>query len=85
MRKQGKKPSQHRTVQSVAEERVVSREKLIHHSECLREKHEHLDNQIDLMEKSANFKDEDLNYLKKKRLSIRDEIEQTNKRLDKLD
>jgi uncharacterized protein YdcH (DUF465 family) len=62
----------------------MTREKLIHHLESLREKHEKLDKQIDLMESNGNYVDDDLNHLKKKRLSIKDEMEQTNRKLDKL-
>jgi uncharacterized protein YdcH (DUF465 family) len=63
----------------------MTREKLIHHVEHLREKHEKLDKQIDLMEQSGNYVDDNLNELKKKRLAIRDEIEQTNRKIDKIE
>ena len=63
---------------------MMTREKLIHHVEHLKEKHEKLDKQIDLMEQTGNFVDNELNNLKKKRLTIKDEIEQTNKKIDRI-
>ena len=62
----------------------MTREKLIHHVEHLREKHERLDKQIDTMEQSGNYVDDNLNELKKKRLAIKDEIEQTNRKIDRI-
>jgi uncharacterized protein YdcH (DUF465 family) len=50
----------------------------------LREKHELLDSQIDSMEQTGKYDDDSLNQLKKKRLSIKDEMEQANRKLDKL-
>ena len=40
----------------------------------LEQQHEALDKQIDVMEKTGRFDDMDLQYLKKKRLQIRDEL-----------
>lgn len=62
---------------------MMTREKLIHHVEHLREKHDELDQQIkELYEHHADdFKVEEL---KKKKLKLRDEIEQTNKKIDKI-
>lgn len=40
----------------------------------LEQQHEALDKQIDAMEKTGKFDDMDLQYLKKKRLRIRDEL-----------
>lgn len=54
----------------------MTKEKLINHLEHLREKHAKLNKQIDLMESTQHFVDEDLNYFKRKRLALRDEIEQ---------
>lgn len=59
---------------------MMTREKLIHHVEHLREKHDDLDRQIkELYEHHTNdFKVEDL---KKKKLKLKDEIEQTNRKI----
>lgn len=62
---------------------MMTREKLIHHIESLREKHEVLDKQIDLMEQNGHYEDADLHHLKKKRLSLKDEMEQTSQKLKK--
>jgi uncharacterized protein YdcH (DUF465 family) len=40
----------------------------------LTEEHARLDKQVDLMERTGMFVEEDLNHLKKKRLKIKDEI-----------
>ena len=40
----------------------------------LEKQHETLDKKIDVMEKTGHFGDMDLQYLKKKRLQIRDEL-----------
>lgn len=60
---------------------MMTREKLIHHVEHLKEKHDVLDKQIqELYEHHTNdFKVEDL---KKKKLKLRDEIEQTNRKIN---
>jgi len=62
---------------------MTTREKLIHHVEHLKEKHDNLDKQIkELYEHHTDdFKVEDL---KKKKLAIKDEIEQTNKRINSI-
>jgi hypothetical protein len=44
------------------------------HIKKLKEDHRKLDNQIQLMENTKSFDDADLNYLKKKKLQIKDEI-----------
>ncbi len=63
---------------------MITREKLIHHLESLREKHDELDNQITELYKhrTDDFKVEEL---KKKKLKLKDEIEQTSSRLKKFD
>ena len=63
---------------------MMTREKLIHHLESLREKHDDLDHQIkELYEHHTDdFKVEDL---KKKKLKIKDEMEQTSQKLKKFD
>ena len=55
----------------------MTKEKLIHHLEALREKHAKIDQEVDLMESTGHFVDHDLNVLKKQRLILRDEIETT--------
>ena len=62
---------------------MITREKLIHHVEHLREKHDNLDHQIkELYEHHTD--DLKVEALKKQKLKLRDEIEQTNKKIDKL-
>ena len=46
----------------------------------LEQQHEALDKQIDVMEKTGKFDDMDLQYLKKKRLQIRDELIELRKK-----
>jgi hypothetical protein len=46
----------------------------------LEQQHEALDKQIDVMEKTGRFDDMDLQYLKKKRLQIRDELDELRKK-----
>jgi len=41
----------------------------------LKETHKYLNTQVDAMEKSGDFKDEELMEMKKKRLKMKDEIE----------
>ena len=62
----------------------MTREKLIHHLESLREKHDDLDKKIEELYKhhTDDFKVEEL---KKKKLKIKDEMEQTSAKLKKFD
>ena len=53
---------------------LVNREKLENHISHLRELHEVLDKEIDSKTRSGNFKDQELEDLKKKRLNIKDQI-----------
>ena len=46
----------------------------------LEQQHQILDKQIDVMEKTGKFDDFDLQYLKKKRLQIRDELLELRKK-----
>jgi hypothetical protein len=46
----------------------------------LEQQHQSLDKQIDIMEKTGKFDDMDLQYLKKKRLQIRDELDDLEKK-----
>lgn len=62
----------------------MTREKLIHHIEHLREKHENLDKQIKELE--AHHTDPlKVETLKKVKLKLKDEIEQTSQKLKKFD
>ncbi len=62
----------------------MTREKLIHHLESLREKHDELDKQI---QELYNHHTDDLKVeaLKKKKLKLKDEMEQTSQKLKKFD
>lgn len=84
MREQRKESRQYGTVQTMEGDRMITREKLIHHIETMRERHDDLDKQIkELYEHHAN--DLKVEELKKKKLKLKDEIEQTSTRLKKLD
>ncbi len=63
---------------------MMTREKLIHHLESLREKHDDLDNEIKELEvhHTDHLK---VDTLKKKKLKIKDEMEQTSAKLKKFD
>jgi hypothetical protein len=63
---------------------MMTREKLIHHLESLREKHDELDKQI---QELYNHHTDDLKVeaLKKKKLKFKDEMEQTSQKLKKFD
>ena len=61
----------------------MTREKLIHHVEHLREKHERIDKEIKELE--AHHTDSmKVENLKKIKLKIKDEIELTNKKIDNI-
>lgn len=63
---------------------MITREKLINHVEHLKEKHDSLDHQIkELYEHRAD--DLKVEELKKQKLKLRDEIEQTNRKIDRLE
>lgn len=61
----------------------MTREKLIHHVEHLKEKHERIDKEIKELElhHADSMK---IETLKKVKLKIKDEIELTNKKIDKI-
>jgi uncharacterized protein YdcH (DUF465 family) len=83
VRKQGQELSQYGTVQSDEGKRQMTREKLIHHIESLREKHEKLDK--DIKELEAHHTDSmKVETLKKLKLKLKDEIEETSQKLKKL-
>lgn len=61
----------------------MNREKLIHHVEHLKEKHDRLDKQIkELYEHHTD--DLKVEALKKEKLKLKDEIEQTNRKIDNI-
>lgn len=61
---------------------MITKEKLEHHLSHLKEQHSTLDKQIDHMEDTGIFEDEELHLLKKKRLSIKDEMESVKNKID---
>jgi len=62
----------------------MTKEKLVHHLEHLRKKHGKLDKQIDLMEATRHFADDDLNHMKRQRLALRDEMESISSKIAEL-
>lgn len=63
----------------------MTKEKLQHHLEHLREKHAKLDQEVDHMEATGHFTDDQLHVLKKKRLVLRDEIEEVIQKIKKFE
>ncbi len=62
---------------------MITREKLIHHAETLRERHDDLDKEITrLFEQRVD--DTKVESLKKQKLKIKDEIEKLYKRIDSI-
>lgn len=62
---------------------MITREKLIHHAETLRERHDNLDKEITrLFEQRVD--DIKVESLKKQKLKIKDEIEKLYKRIDSI-
>ncbi len=62
---------------------MITREKLIHHAETLRERHDDLDKEITrLFEQRVD--DIKVESLKKQKLKIKDEIEKLYKRIDSI-
>lgn len=59
----------------------MTKEKLMHHLEHLAEKHMKLDDEIDHMENTGSFVDEELTVLKKQRLRLKDEMESVKERI----
>lgn len=60
---------------------MITREKLIHHVEHLKEKHDQLDKRI-IEEESHHSNCAQVAILKKQKLKLRDEIEQTNRKIN---
>lgn len=54
---------------------MITHEKISHHISHLRAKHDHLNEQIDAMERHGHFDHIELTQLKKEKLTIKDEIE----------
>jgi uncharacterized protein len=63
---------------------MMTREKLIHHYESLREKHDNLDTEIQTLYEH-HTDDLKVEALKKKKLKLKDEMEQTLQKLKKFD
>jgi hypothetical protein len=63
---------------------MITKEKLEHHISHLEEQHAALDKQVDLMEQTGNYVDDDIHLLKKKRLALKDEIEQCRRQIGEL-
>ncbi len=83
VRKQGEKPRQYGTIQASEGNSMITREKLIHHAETLRERHDNLDKEITrLFEQRVD--DTKVESLKKQKLKIKDEIEKLYKRIDSI-
>jgi len=62
---------------------MITREKLIHHAETLRERHDDLDKEITkLFNQHAD--DMKVENLKKQKLKLKDEIEKLYKRIDSI-
>lgn len=60
----------------------MSTEGLKHHIKHLEKQHNTLDHRIDAMEKTGLFEDMDLQYLKKKRLQVKQELERCRQELE---
>lgn len=60
---------------------MITREKLINHVEHLKEKHDELDRQI-IEEEHHHSNCAEIAILKKKKLKLKDEIEQTNRKIN---
>ena len=83
VRKQRQEPRQYGTFQTVEGNSMITREKLIHHAETLRERHDDLDKEITkLFEHHAD--DMKVENLKKQKLKLKDEIEKLYKRIDSI-
>ena len=83
VRKQRQELSQYGTIQSDEGKLQMTREKLIHHIESLREKHDRFDKEI--IELEAHHTDHlKVETLKKLKLKIKDEIELNQQKLNKL-
>lgn len=83
MRKQGQEFSKYGTVQTSEGNRMMTREKLIHHVEHLKEKHDKVDKEIKELElhHTEHLKVE---TLKKVKLKLKDEIAATNRKIDNI-
>lgn len=60
---------------------MITKEKLKHHIVHLEDKHRTLDDQINTLESNELYEDEELIFLKKKRLALKDEIEMNKQKL----
>lgn len=62
----------------------MHREKLQHHLQALSLKHSRLDEEIDHMESTGHFVDDDLRDRKRHRLALKDEMETIKLKLQEL-
>lgn len=62
----------------------MHKEKLVSHIEHLEVKHRKVDEDIHHMETSGHFTDEEIHALKKYRLSLKDEIANTQRLVDEM-
>jgi uncharacterized protein YdcH (DUF465 family) len=83
VRKQGQEFSKYGTVQTNERNSMMTREKLIHHVEHLKEKHDRIDKEI--IELELHHTDHlKVESLKKLKLKLKDEIVATNKKIDNI-
>ena len=62
----------------------MNNEKMKHHIKALKDKHQKLDKQIQLLEAAGHITpmiEADISYLKKEKLRIKDELEQCERKL----
>lgn len=83
VRKQGQESGQYRPLQTMEGDKVITAQKLIHHIETLKEKHEQLDKEIINLE--AHHTDSlKVETMKKIKLKVKDDIELNQQKLNKL-
>jgi hypothetical protein len=63
---------------------MITKEKLQHHADHLKTKHQLLDDEIDRMEQTGAFEDNKIRQLKLNRLHLKEEIDRTKDRIKKL-
>jgi uncharacterized protein YdcH (DUF465 family) len=63
----------------------MTKEKLLHHYEHLQEKHRKLDKDIQHLEISGVYTDDELHSMKKNRLALKDEMESMLSKIKEFD
>ena len=63
---------------------MITKEKLQHHADHLKIKHQILDDEIDRMEQTGSFEDNKIRQLKLDRLHLKEEIDRTKEKIKKL-